>query len=51
MESDRLKKLKQKLKAREGTPGYEKNCDALLAEIKRLSGAEKHEENEPEAGR
>lgn len=33
---DRLLKLRAKLKAREGIPGYEKNCKAIEAEIKRL---------------
>lgn len=34
----RLIKLRQKLNARAGTPGYEKNCEALRAEIARLEG-------------
>lgn len=35
----RLVKLRQKLAARSGVPGYEKNCEALRAEIARLEGA------------
>lgn len=35
----RLMKLRRKLAAREGTPGYEKNCEALRAEIARLEGS------------
>lgn len=32
----RLEKLRARLAAREGVPGYEKNCEALRAEIARL---------------
>lgn len=32
----RIDDLKRKLAARQGIPGYEKNCDALRAEIARL---------------
>ena len=35
----RLVKLRQKLAARAGVPGYEKNCEALRAEIARLEGS------------
>ena len=35
----RLVKLRQKLAARAGGPGYEKNCEALRAEIARLEGS------------
>ena len=35
----RLVKLRQKLQAREGIPGYEKNCRALRTEIARLETA------------
>lgn len=35
----RLVKLRQKLAARAGIPGYEKNCEALRAEIARLEGS------------
>lgn len=31
--TDRLEKLRKKLKARTGKPGLEKNCEALKAEI------------------
>lgn len=31
-----LEKLKNKLRAREGVPGYEKNCEVIRAEIARL---------------
>lgn len=31
-----LEQLKARLKAREGVPGYEKNCEALRAEISRV---------------
>lgn len=34
----RLDKLRRKLSAREGTPGYEKNCEAIRQEIARLEG-------------
>jgi hypothetical protein len=32
----RIAALKAKLRARENTPGYEKNCEAIRAEIARL---------------
>lgn len=32
----RLTQLKDKLKARKGVPGYEKNCEKIREEIKRL---------------
>lgn len=35
----RLEQLEQKLAAREKTPGYEKNCEALRAEIAKLKEA------------
>lgn len=35
-DSPRLASLRKKLKAREGTPGYEKNCEDIRAEIVRL---------------
>lgn len=35
----RLVKLRQKLAARAGVPGYEKNCEALRTEIARLEGS------------
>lgn len=35
----RLMKLRQKLAARAGVPGYEKNCKVLRAEIARLEGS------------
>ena len=35
----RLLALRQKLKARDGKPGYEKNCEAIRAEISRLERA------------
>lgn len=35
----RLVKLRQKLAARAGVPGYEKNCETLRAEIARLEGS------------
>lgn len=35
----RLMRLRQKLAARKETPGYEKNCEALQAEITRLEGS------------
>lgn len=35
----RLISLRQKLSARENVPGYEKNCEALRAEIARLEGS------------
>lgn len=34
--SQRLEILRKKLAARQGRPGYEKNCEALQAEIARL---------------
>lgn len=39
METDptkRLAELRAKLKARDGKPGFEKNCEAIREEIKRL---------------
>lgn len=38
----RLVKLRQKLAARAGVPGYEKNCEAIKAEIARLEGSTVH---------
>ena len=35
----RLDSLRKKLAARDGTPGYEKNCEALRLEIARLEGS------------
>lgn len=35
-ESPRLASLKAKLKARDGKPGYEKNCEEIRTEIARL---------------
>lgn len=32
----RIDELKRKLAARQGVPGYEKNCEVLRAEIARL---------------
>lgn len=32
----RLEELQRKLAARQGTPGYEKNCGVIRAEIARL---------------
>lgn len=34
----RLLALRKKLKAREGKPWYEKNCEMIRAEISRLEG-------------
>ena len=34
----RLQKLRDKLRARQGKAGYEKNCETLAAEIARLEG-------------
>lgn len=42
----RLMRLRQKLSARVGTPGYEKNCEALRAEIARLEGLTMTPKNE-----
>lgn len=39
MESERLKQLRKKLKARQGKPGYEKNVEAIQAEIDRVLAA------------
>jgi hypothetical protein len=38
-ESERVASLRKKLKARTGVPGYEKNCEAIQAEIDRLVAA------------
>lgn len=35
----RIEQLKQKLAARQNVPGYEKNCEAIQAEIDRLEHA------------
>lgn len=35
----RIEKLRAKLAGRENVPGYEKNCEALRAEIARLEAA------------
>lgn len=35
----RLMRLRETLKAREGVPGYEKNCEDIKAEIARLEGS------------
>lgn len=37
-----LEDMKAKLAAREGVPGYEKNCEVLKAEIARHEAAEQH---------
>lgn len=34
----RILELQRKLRNREDTPGYEKNCEEIRAEIKRLEG-------------
>lgn len=34
----RLEQLKAKLRARDGQPGYQQNCEAIRAEIARLEG-------------
>lgn len=39
-DSPRVALLKRRLKAREGKKEYEKNCEALRAEIARLEGRE-----------
>lgn len=33
----RIEQLKRKLEARTGVPGYERNCEAIRAEIERLA--------------
>lgn len=38
-ENERLASLRAKLKARDKVPGYEKNCDAIRAEIAKLEAA------------
>lgn len=40
----RIDDLKKKLAARQGVPGYEKNCEALRAEIARLENRERNRE-------
>lgn len=37
-DTTRLQKLRDKLRARQGKAGYEKNCEALALEIARLEG-------------
>lgn len=37
-DTTRLQKLRDKLRARQGKAGYEKNCEALVSEIARLEG-------------
>lgn len=37
--TNRLDSLRKKLAARDGIPGYKKNCEALRAEIARLEGS------------
>jgi hypothetical protein len=36
-ESERVASLRKKLAARKDVPGYEKNCEAIRAEIQRLT--------------
>lgn len=38
VETPRLASLRTKLKAREGKPGFEKNCEEIRKEIARLEG-------------
>lgn len=40
-DTPRLASLRRKLRSRDGTPGYEKNCEHLRAEIARLEGTGK----------
>jgi hypothetical protein len=40
VETPRLASLRAKLKAREKTPGYEKNCEEIRAEIARLENCQ-----------
>lgn len=40
VETPRLASLRAKLKAREKVAGYEKNCEALRAEIARLENCQ-----------
>lgn len=47
----RIEKLRDKLRARDGTPGYEKNCEALRAEIARLEGSAAASGNETTSGK
>ena len=46
MTNDRLTKLRTKLKAREGKPGYEKNCEAIKSEIARIEASRENAANE-----
>lgn len=39
-ETPRLLALRKKLAARDGKPGYEKNCEALRAEIAKLENCQ-----------
>lgn len=43
-ENERLASLRKKLKARENTPGYEKNCESIRAEIAKLEAAHSGQE-------
>lgn len=36
--TQRIDELRRRLASRKGVPGYEKNCEALRAEIARLEG-------------
>jgi hypothetical protein len=40
-DSPRLASLRKKLEARDGKPGFEKNCEAIRAEIAKLEGLAK----------
>lgn len=40
METPHLASLRAKLKAREGKPGYEKNCEEIRKEIARLENCQ-----------
>lgn len=43
-ENERLASLRRKLEARKDTPGYEKNCEKIRAEIAKLEAAHSGQE-------